>query len=291
MKYPKISIVTPSYNDARYIERTILSVIDQGYPNLEYIIIDGGSTDGSVDIIKKYQDRISYWISERDNGMYYAIQKGFERSSGDIMGWINSDDVLHPGSLFTIGQIFGDYPAVNWLEGFPNTIDEQGRIVYASSVYEVDKLFFYQKKHQHSFKYIQQESTYWRRDLWERAGAYISTSYKYAGDFELWMRFFRMEKLHTVYALLGSFRLSNSGRASVEHYNDYVQETFSILEKYPLTRKEQAMLRYREFMEKVSFKLNRINGRIMKLFKLEAPTVINNKLYFDSKTQEFKMRE
>jgi len=290
MDYPKISIVTPSYNDAQYIERTILSVVGQGYPNLEYIIIDGGSTDGSVDIIKKYSDRITHWVSEKDNGMYHAVQKGFAISTGEIMGWINSDDVLHTGSLFTLGQIFRDAPFVNWLEGYPNTTDEHGRVVFASPPNEVDKLFFYQGKHQHSYKYIQQESTYWRRTLWEKAGGYISNSYRYAGDFELWIRFFQYEKLHTVSAFLGSFRLSNSGQASVEHYSDYVRETFEILSKYPLTKKELSTLRYRNFSDKVKFKVDIWNRRITRLLRLAEPTTVSGKLYFDSKEQTFKIR-
>lgn len=99
MNYPKISIVTPSFNQSEFLELTIRSVLDQGYPNLEYIVIDGGSTDGSVDIIKKYADKISYWVSEKDGGQYDAINKGFARSSGEIMGWINSSDLYYHGHL------------------------------------------------------------------------------------------------------------------------------------------------------------------------------------------------
>ena len=100
----KISIVTPSFNQADFIEETIRSVICQGYPNLEYIIIDGGSTDGSVEIIKKYEEYLSYWVSEPDRGQAHAINKGISRITGDIFGWINSDDMLLPGSLSTIGK-------------------------------------------------------------------------------------------------------------------------------------------------------------------------------------------
>ena len=100
--YPKISIVTPNYNGVKYLEQTIVSVLNQNYPNLEYIIIDGGSTDGSVEIIKKYESKLSYWVSEPDMGLYHAIQKGFEKSTGEIMAWINSDDMYVKGS-FSIG--------------------------------------------------------------------------------------------------------------------------------------------------------------------------------------------
>ena len=103
MQRPKITIVTPNFNQAGFLEETILSVIGQNYPDLEYIIVDGGSTDGSIDIIKKYEKQLAYWVTEPDKGLYHALQKGFERSTGEVMGWINSDDKLHPGSLSVIG--------------------------------------------------------------------------------------------------------------------------------------------------------------------------------------------
>lgn len=286
--YPKISIVTPSYNDVDYLEQTILSIINQGYPNLEYIIIDGGSTDGSIDIIKKYSDHLSYWVSEKDDGMYHAIEKGFKKTTGEVMGWINSDDIHHPRSLFTIGQIFAEFNYVNWLQGFPNTIDEKGAIIFASSVYEVDKFFFYQKKYITTSKFIQQESTFWRRNLWEKAGSYISTEYKFAGDFELWIRFFQYEKLCNVYGLLGSFRLSSGGQASVDHYEKYIEETCKILEKYPLSNPDRRKLRYRNWCEKIELEVKRFHVRIQHRLKLNHQSVINDKLYFDYKSQKFK---
>ena len=103
--WPRISIVTPSYNQGQFIEETIRSVLLQGYPNLEYIIIDGGSTDNSVEIIKKYSPWLTYWVSERDRGQSHAINKGFEHASGDILGWLNSDDMLAMGSLRRVAEI------------------------------------------------------------------------------------------------------------------------------------------------------------------------------------------
>ena len=227
--YPKISIVTVNYNKGKYIEETIQSVLNQGYPNLEYIIIDGGSTDNSVAIIRKYESQLAHWVSEKDSGMYDALQKGFSRSSGDIMGWLNSDDILHPKALFTIGEIFGCLP-VEWIQGLPTVIDDFGKVVYTRAARN-RAADFYNKKY-HDGIFIQQESTYWRRSLWEKAGSHISTDYKYAGDFELWMRFFQSSKLYNIQVIIGAFRFSESEQLSKNNYEKYLQESDSIVEKY-----------------------------------------------------------
>jgi len=107
---PLISIVTPSYEQGAFLEETILSVLDQGYPNLEYMVIDGGSTDGSVDIIRKYEAHLTYWASEPDEGQYHALQKGFARAKGDLLGWLNSDDTYLPQALKTAGRAYAQHP-------------------------------------------------------------------------------------------------------------------------------------------------------------------------------------
>lgn len=286
--FPKISIVTPSFNDVAYLEQTILSIINQGYPNLEYIVIDGGSTDGSVDIIEKYADRLAYWVSEKDQGMYHAIQKGFQYSTGEVMGWINSDDIHHPRSLFSIGQIFSDFKEISWLQGFPNSVDEHGRTVIVFSNDGVDKFFYYDKRYRYIKSFIQQESTFWRRSLWNKAGAHVSTEYKYAGDFELWIRFFQHEKLYNVYGLLGSFRVSRSEQASVDHYEEYLKETYQILEKFPLGSQEIRRNRYRKRLEKIESLVARVFGKIRHKLNLHQQTVISSELYFDQKSQCYK---
>lgn len=229
--YHKISIVTPNLNGGKFLEETILSVLEQNYPNLEYIMIDGGSTDNSVTIIHKYSKYFAYWESTSDHGLYYALQKGFEKSTGEIMGWINSDDILHKKSLFIIAEIFSSSKDIQWIQGYPTVIDETGRMIYHRDPVN-SKYFFYLKEYQGEGKFIQQESTFWTRRLWVKAGGYLSTEYKYAGDFELWMRFFHQEYLYTTEAILGSFRTRPSGQISKMNYQDYLNECDRIIDHH-----------------------------------------------------------
>jgi glycosyltransferase involved in cell wall biosynthesis len=231
VNFPKISIVTTTYNSEEFLEETILSIVNQGYPNLEYIIIDAGSLDKTTEIIKKNEDKISYWISEKDNGLYEGLQKGFDKSTGEIMGWLNADDLLHKNSLFAIAAIFNDN-TVNWVQGYPTIINESG-ITVNHNTHIYSKYHFYLKKYIHG-EFIQQESTFWRRNLWNKAGAYISTEYKYASDFELWIRFFRFNELVCTNTLLGGYRVRKEQMSRV-FYEEYINECNQIINMEPLS--------------------------------------------------------
>ena len=200
--WPKISLVTPVFNSARYLEATLRSVLSQGYPNLEYIVIDGGSSDGSLDLLRRYESQLRSLVSEPDRGMYDAINKGFARSSGELMGWISATDMLHAGSLFVIGSVFRTFPQVEWITGRPTGFSDDGMGAEILKLRRWSRWPFLAGAN----RYIQQESTFWRRSLWDRAGSRVDDSRRNASDFELWVRFFRYAKLYSVDALIGGFR-------------------------------------------------------------------------------------
>jgi glycosyltransferase involved in cell wall biosynthesis len=201
-EWPKIALVTPVFNSARYLEATIRSVLSQGYPNLEYVIADGGSTDGSLEIIRKYELQLHAWFSAPDRGMYDAINKGFARTSGEGMGWISATDLLHSASLFVVGSVFRAFPEVEWITGRPTGFSDEGMAVETLRLRQWSRMRFLAGAN----RYIQQESTFWRRSLWDRAGGRVDDSRRSASDFELWVRFFRFAKLYPVDALIGGFR-------------------------------------------------------------------------------------
>ncbi len=263
MNFPKISIVTPSFNQGSFLEETINSVLGQGYPNLEYVIIDGGSTDNSVEIIRKYEKHLTFWVSEKDKGMYDAIQKGFSKTTGEIMGWINSDDRYYPKSFFVLAEVFSSFPEVEWLQGNPTSIDEIGRIISIQTSRKWSKYNFYLR----DYKFIQQESTLWRRSLWEKAGSMIRTDMRYAGDFELWLRFFDHARLYCLQTAIGAFRMRGSNQFSLDmmdKYNEEVEEEITqkltrltvedkeglaVINKYKSTYAKIPVLKYRKYTE------------------------------------------
>jgi glycosyltransferase involved in cell wall biosynthesis len=251
MNYPKISIVTPSFNQGNFLEKTIISITSQNYPNLEYIVMDGGSSDNSVEIIKKYSDKIKFWVSEKDNGMYHAIQRGFENSSGEIMAYLNSDDIYFPEALHVVAEIFQSFPEISWLTSNNTCIDEAGRIVQNYTLPPWSKFKIYKKK----YKWIQQESTFWRRNLWEKAGSELNLNLKLAADFDLWLRFFRYEKLYTFRGILGGFRYRKANQKSLEGGEAYTRELESLIEKEALNAQDNFILKKILNYENIIFRL------------------------------------
>ncbi len=179
--WPKITVVTPSFNQAEFLEETIRSVLLQNYPNLEYIVIDGGSTDGSVEIIQHYSDYLTYWVSEPDNGQADAINKGFSRSTGDIMGWLNSDDLLLSDALYKIATFFCEKKQAKVATGLKKVYDQDSRFrfnVYLGRPTDAFVRHWY---------LVNQEATYWRQEVWENIGP-LDADLMFALDFEYWQR-------------------------------------------------------------------------------------------------------
>ncbi|MBS1552448.1 MAG: glycosyltransferase [Bacteroidetes bacterium] len=249
--WPKISIVTVSFNMVDYIEDTILSVISQQYPNLEYIVIDGGSKDGTVDIIKKYEPWISYWVSEPDNGMYDAIQKGFSKSTGEIMAYINSDDKFHYNALFSAAAIFSSYDDVQWILGRASFYNDEGTIVDVKDLKRWSKFNYYLG----DYKWIQQESVFWKRDLWIKAGSRINTDLKYAGDYELWLRFFRFAKLYSCETIFAGFRFRTKDQLSLEKIDSYLYEVDMVTDLKNLPREDKYAIKKIKFFQKYILKI------------------------------------
>lgn len=176
-----VSIITPSYNQAKYLEDTIQSVLFQDYENLEYIIIDGASTDGSIEIIKKYADKLALWISEKDNGQAEAINKGFARATGEIVAWLNSDDFYLPGVISAVVQTFKENPNVVLVYGNMLAVDQNGQTI--------NQLTYHQLTLEHllCFQIIGQPAVFMRRDALEKAG-FLSPDFHFLLDHHLWLR-------------------------------------------------------------------------------------------------------
>jgi glycosyltransferase involved in cell wall biosynthesis len=229
-RLPTISIVTPSYNQGEFLEECIDSILSQNYPNLEYIIMDGGSSDNSVEIIKKYEKYLTYWQSRPDGGQYAAVNEGFTKTSGEIMAWLNSDDKYQENAFFKVATLFARYPHISWLTARHAFWDGAGRVkMIEASCLPIYSRGQYLRK-EYDRPYIQQESTFWRRSLWEKAGGYLRSDLKLAGDLELWTRFFRYAQLYTVDTLLGGYRVHGNQKAVLQRAL-YQEEAERILDE------------------------------------------------------------
>jgi Glycosyl transferase family 2 len=226
---PRITVVTPSYNQAPFLEACLRSVLGQKYPNLEYIVIDGGSTDGSVDIIRSFEKELAYWISEPDGGQYDALNKGFRRATGEILAWLNSDDMYAPWTLGVVGSIFEALPAVAWISTlYPLFWDDSDLPLYCTRYPGFDRWHVLSRG-----LGVQQESTFWRRSLWEQAGARLDTTFQLAADLDLWARFWEHAVLYGVTVPLGGMRV-HQGQRHVLHQQQYTSEAQAIFERYYL---------------------------------------------------------
>ena len=206
---PSISIVTPSFQQGLFLERTICSVLSQEYSSLEYFVHDGGSTDNSVSILHRYTASLAGWESAPDQGQADAINRAFGHTQGEIMGWLNSDDLLLPGALETVGRYFARHPQVDVLYGNRLMIDEQDGQIGAWILPAHDDFVL------SIADYIPQETLFWRRRIWDRVGGHVDPSFKYALDWDLLLRFKREgAKMKHIGRFLGAFRVHEAQKTS-----------------------------------------------------------------------------
>lgn len=207
---PKISIVTPSYNQGQFIEETILSVINQNYPNIEYIIVDGGSTDNTLDIIKKYKDRLAFWASEKDSGQSEAINKGLKKATGEVVCWLNSDDVLMPGALGEVANYFNKHPEIDMLCGYTAVIDQNSNIL--SNLFTLKQKKWYAE---HGIYYIAQPSMFWKKRIFDAIGL-LREDFHAQMDKELLIRIFEHGyRIGQIKRNLASFRWHTASKSSI----------------------------------------------------------------------------
>lgn len=205
---PLVSIVTPSYNQGHFLEQTIQSVLTQDYPNLEYIIVDGGSTDNSLEIIHQYADKLSWWVSERDNGHADALNKGFAHATGEIYAWLNSDDTYQPGAIQQAVDYLLAHPNISMVYSDANLIDEQGKYLGRFPARQTDYAHML-----NGSVNIPQATTFFWAHLWQQVGP-LDLTLKYAFDYDLWVRLAKVAPIVYLTETWANFRLHEAGKTA-----------------------------------------------------------------------------
>jgi len=219
---PRITVVTPSYNQGGFIEQTIASVLSQDYPDLEYIVMDGGSTDDTIPILRRHEDRLR-WISERDNGQAHAINKALKIATGEVLAYLNSDDGYEPDALKAVGEFFAEHPEAFWVTGKCRVVDSAGReIRKAITLYKNLWLRLHSGQVLYVLNYVSQPATFWRHSVMERVGLF-NEDLHYTMDYDYWLRMERVYRLHFVNTYLARFRIhaaSKSGTTAFRQFDE-----------------------------------------------------------------------
>lgn len=206
---PLVSIVTPSYNQAEFLEETIQSVLSQDYPHIEYCIVDGGSSDGSQEIIRRYSDKLAWWVSEPDLGQTDAINKGFKQAQGEYFAWLNSDDTYLPGALSQAVEYLNKHPRVGMVYGDANLVDEQGAVIGRFPARQTDL-----RRLKRGYVHIPQQATFFRASLWQQVGP-LDPSIYFAMDYDLWRRIAHLAPLQYHPQTWANFRLHAAGKTTL----------------------------------------------------------------------------
>lgn len=247
---PLVSIVTPSYNQGKYLEKTILSVLNQDYPNIEYFVMDGNSSDNSVEIIKKYSSRIAYWQSVKDQGQTDAINQGFFKAKGQIFAWLNSDDTYEPYAVSQAVDYLLNHPDAGMVYGDCNFIDANDKIIgkFNAKQTDYDKL-------RTGYVHIPQQAAFWRAALWKQV-APLDPSIYFAMDYDLWLRLAKINNIVYIPKLWANFRLHGDAKTISEddrcwpdmlkiHYRDGGKWWQPIVWKYWLRKLAAPYIRYK----------------------------------------------
>jgi glycosyltransferase involved in cell wall biosynthesis len=230
----RISIATPSFNQGKFIEETIKSILSQDYRDIEYIVVDGGSTDRTIDILKKYDGKIK-WISEKDKGQSDAINKGMKMATGEILAFINSDDLMLPGTLSSVADIFKKNKKVSWITGDYHIINAKGKKIRRYVCWYKRFLRLFSSYGLLTFaNYIVQPSTFWRRKVMERVGLF-DVSLPYEMDYDYWLRVGKKYKLHIIEKPLSLFRLHDESKSGYQYKNQFMEE-IKVLKKHKISR-------------------------------------------------------
>lgn len=238
---PLVSIITPSFNQARFLEATMQSVLSQDYTNLEYIVVDGGSTDGSLEIIRRYESRLAWWVSEHDQGQTDAINKGMAQAHGEILAWLNSDDTYLPGTVASAVDCLRTSPRAGVVYGDANYIDEAGNVIGRFPAAQTDC-----RRLRQGYVHIPQQAAFFRGDLWREVGP-LDPTYYFAMDYDLWVRIAGRAELKYVRQTWANFRLHSAGKTIAAdercwpemlrvHYRDGGKFLSPIVARYYLRR-------------------------------------------------------
>ncbi|HKQ73209.1 MAG TPA: glycosyltransferase family 2 protein [Blastocatellia bacterium] len=232
----RISIVTPSYNQGRFIERTIESVLDQRGPfDLEYLVMDGGSEDGTLEILRKYNGRLD-WESASDKGQVDAINKGLRRVTGDIVGWLNSDDLLAPGALEKVAEVFSGRPEIEWVHGRCEIIDADDRLIRRGvSAYKDWRCRRYSYARLLNENFISQMTVFWRRAILEETGL-LDPNLNLAFDYDLWLRFGKRNDPVYIPELIAFFRWYETSKSGANFIAQFAED-FAVAQKHGLSGK------------------------------------------------------
>lgn len=234
--FPKISIITPTLNQGKFIKKTIDSVLEQGYPNYEYVVVDGGSTDGTIEILKSYGSAIK-WISEKDGGQADAINKGIKLSTGEIIGFINSDDFYLHNVFVMVADFFKDNPDIYWYSGNYFIIDDREKEIQPLVVLYKNLFRYFSNPHTLRLtNYLIQPSTFWRRSVHTKIGLFDSTL-RYAFDYDFWVRLMDNYPHQCTNTPFSAFRIHNESKGGVEYKYQFEEEN-KVLQRYRTTKFE-----------------------------------------------------